>query len=354
MEQFQSRKCFCRVRELGWNRLYGKNRTMLRQHERILQLDSLLRNRERTTAKVLATALEVSDRTIRDNITFLRDRWDAPIAWSRAKGYFYTDPNWRLPTVPLTQGELFALMLAARMLETYAGSSYQEELQTAITQLSQRLPEQTWVDLQQVAQERILFRSGVETDLNPDVWRNLEEACRQQRSVQMTYYTASRNAQSDRKFDPYLLHIYRGTNPYVIGYCHNRQATRWFRVDRIRHLECLQNKFIRDPNFNAKTHLEMIFQHEVGSQSFEVMIWFDRVTAPYIRERRWHRTQTLEEHPDGSVTLGMTVSGLNDLKRWVLGYGKGAIVREPTELVELVKDEVAGMARHYFKDVQKG
>jgi predicted DNA-binding transcriptional regulator YafY len=73
---------------------------MLRQHERILQLDSLLRNRERTTAKVLATALEVSERTVRDNITFLRDRWHAPIACSRAKGYFYTDPDWRLPTVP--------------------------------------------------------------------------------------------------------------------------------------------------------------------------------------------------------------------------------------------------------------
>ncbi len=312
---------------------------MLRQQERILQLDTLLRSSERTTAQHLADNLEVSERTVRSDIEFLKNRLDPPIKCSRKQGYYYEDLGWRLSTFPLTQGELFALMLGARMLENYAGSAYRQELETAIAQLSQRLPEQTWVDLQQLSEERILFRSGVETNLNPELWRTLEEACRQQRSVQMTYYTASRDATSDRKFDPYLLHIYRGTNPYVIGYCHNRQAIRWFRVDRVQQLAMLNESFVRDPTFDAKTHLEMIFQHEVGSKTVEVAIWFDGATAPYIRERRWHPTQTSEEHPNGAVTLRMKVKGLNDLKRWVLGYGKGAIVREPPELVELVKGE---------------
>ncbi|MGB8697774.1 MAG: WYL domain-containing protein [Thermosynechococcaceae cyanobacterium] len=327
---------------------------MLRQQERFLKLDTLLRNGERTTAQYLADCLEVSERTVRTDIEFLKNRLDAPIEFSRKKGFYYEDPDWRLSTFPLTQGELFALTLGARMLEAYAGTTYQKELETAIAQLSKRLPEQTWVDLQQFSEERILFRSGVETDLNPELWRNLEEACRQQRSVQMTYYTASRDAKSDRKFDPYLLHIYRGTNPYVIGYCHNRQAIRWFRVDRVQALEILGESFVRDPEFNPKTHLEMIFQHEVGSETVEVAIWFDGATAPYIRERRWHPTQTLEEHPNGAVTLRMTVKGLNDLKRWVLGYGKGAIVQGPTELVALVKDELAWMARHYFEVDREG
>jgi predicted DNA-binding transcriptional regulator YafY len=326
---------------------------MLRQQERFLKLDTLLRNKERTTAQNLADSLEVSERTVRADIEFLRNRLNAPIKFSRKLGFYYEEPGWRLSTFPLTQGELFALTLGARMLETYAGSAYAEELRGAIACLAERLPEQTWVDLQQLSEERILFQSRVETDLNPELWRTLEEACRQQRSVQMTYYTASRDAKSDRKFDPYLLHIYRGTNPYVIGYCHNRQAIRWFRVDRVQQLKILGDSFARDPKFDAKTHLEMIFQHEVGSVAVDVAIWFDGATAPYIRERRWHPTQTLEEHPDGSVTLKMKVKGLNDLKRWVLGYGKGAIVQGPLELVQLVKDEVAWMARSYF-DMNQG
>lgn len=164
----------------------------------------------------------------------------------------------------------------------------------------------------------------------------------------MTYYTASRNAISDRKLDPYLLHVYRGTNLYLIGYCHNRQEIRWFRVDRIRKLEVLSEHFTPDSNFNAKEYIGSIFQHEVGDKILSVEVWFDAKTAPYIRERRWHYTQEIVEHEDGSLTLKMTVRGINDLKRWVMWYGRGAVVKSPPELVELVREEVKVMSQHYF------
>jgi predicted DNA-binding transcriptional regulator YafY len=237
---------------------------MSRHLERLLELDTLLRSDTRQTAKSLAEALEVSQRTVHSDLDFLRDRYSAPIEYSKQQGYHYTNADWRLPTIPLTQGELFALTLGARMLESYAGSAYALELRSAIARLAERLPEQTWVDLQQVAEERILFRSGAEIDLDPETWHKLEDACRNQKTVQMTYYTASRDAVSERKLDPYVLHIYRGTNPYVIGYCHRRQAIRWFRVDRIKQLEVLTESFVPDPSFDARDHLEMIFQHERG------------------------------------------------------------------------------------------
>jgi predicted DNA-binding transcriptional regulator YafY len=322
---------------------------MSRHLERLLQLDVLLRSEQRQTADSLAAALEVSERTIRSDLAFLRDRYHAPLEFNRKQGYYYSDPEWRLPSITLSKGELFALTLGARMLEAYAGSAYASDLRSAILRLSERLPDQAWVDLQQVADERILFSSGAGIDLDPEVWHRLEEACQSQKSVQMTYYTASSNSTSGRKLDPYLLHIYRGTNPYVIGFCHKRQEIRWFRVDRIRQLEILSESFVQDPTFDAKDHLEMIFQHEVGSVPVHVVIWFDGRTAPYIRERRWHPTQELQEHPDGSVTLCMTVRGLNDLKRWVLGYGQGAIVKQPPELVQLVKQDAEGLLRHYYQ-----
>lgn len=321
---------------------------MSRHLERLLQIDALLRLGQRYTATSLAEALEVSERTIRNDLNFLRDRYRAPLEHNRQQGYYYSDSTWRLPSISLSKGELFALTLGARMLEAYAGSTYSLELRSAISRLAERLPEQTWVDLQQIADERILFRAGAEINLDPEVWHQLEDACQTLRSVQMTYYTASRNTVSDRKLDPYVLHIYRGTNPYVIGYCHKRQEVRWFRVDRIKQLQVLETTFVIDPNFDAKDHLEMIFQHEAGGVPVPVSIWFDAPTAPYVRERRWHPTQDIQEHCDGSLTLHMVVRGLNDLKRWVLGYGRGAIVKSPPELVELVRDEIDGMGRKYI------
>jgi predicted DNA-binding transcriptional regulator YafY len=325
---------------------------MLRQEERVIRLDQLLRNRDRTTAQYLAEELEVSERTIRADITFLKDRLHAPILYGKKQGFYYEDPTWRLSTYPLTQGELFALTLGARMLKAYSGTAYRNELETAIARLSERLPEQNWVDLQKLSEEHILFRAEATLDLDPVIWNNLENACHRQQSVQMTYYTASRNSTSDRVFDPYLLHIYRGTNPYVIGYCHNRKMIRWFRVDRIRKLEPKIDRFVRDPDFESSQYLDQIFQCEVGTGTVDVEIRFDAATAPYIRERKWHPSQKLVEHDDQSVTLTMTVGGLNDLKRWVLSYGNGARVLSPPKLMAMIKADIAAMNSYYKGDLK--
>lgn len=322
---------------------------MSRHLERLLHIDSLLRSGIRQTQKSLAEATEVSDRTIRSDLEFLRDRFLAPLEYQKDKGWHYTDSDWRLPSISLSQGELFALTLGARMLENYAGSAYVNELRSAIARLSERLPEATWVDLQKIADERILFSSGASINLDPEIWHKLELACKKFKSVWMKYFTASRNESNERKFDPYLLHIYRGTNPYVIGFCHKRQEIRWFRIDRIRSLKVLDEKFTVKPDFDGLGHLSMIFQHEVGGVPQRIEIWFDSTTAPFVGERRWHPSQELIQHEDGSLTLQMYVGGLNDLKRWVLGYGKGAVVKSPPELVEMVQREIEVMNRNYLE-----
>jgi predicted DNA-binding transcriptional regulator YafY len=108
---------------------------MSRQLERLLRIDELLRSGKRQTATSLAEALERSERTIRNDIAFLRDRYHAPLEFSKSKGFYYSDPVWRLPSISLSKGELFALTLGARMLEAYAGSTYASELHSAIVRL---------------------------------------------------------------------------------------------------------------------------------------------------------------------------------------------------------------------------
>ena len=320
---------------------------MSRRLERLLSLDTLLRSCKRHTQASLAVALEVSERTVRNDLAFLRDSMKAPIAYDAKRGHHYTDPSWRLPSLSLSRGELFALTLGAKMLQAHAGTPYEAELRSAIEQLSQRAPQQTWVDLQQLAEERLVFNSGAETELDPEVWNQLVEACHQSRRVWLRYYTASRDAESNRTVDPYFVHLYRASNPYLIGFCHQRQDRRWFRIDRVREAQLLDETFERDPNFDPRAHLEQVFQYEVGERPERVAIWFDATTAPFIRERRWHATQQLTEHDDSSLTLTFTSSGLNDVKRWVLGYGSGAVAQEPPALVQLIREEIAAMQRHY-------
>ncbi|WP_099240687.1 helix-turn-helix transcriptional regulator [Synechococcus sp. BDU 130192] len=317
---------------------------MSRQLERLLEIDRLIRSRERQTQVSLAQTLEVSERTIRNDVNFLRDRYDAPLEYDRNQGWYYTDSNWRLPTIPVTQGELFALTLGARMLESYSGSIYQIQLRETIERIAERLPEQSVINLRQLAEERVHFRVGGEIQLNPEIWQALIEASERSQSVLMRYYSPQRQQISERIFDPYVLDIYRASNPYVWGYCHLREEVRQFRIDRIRKLEPTGQTFERR-EFDLQEKLKNSFQYEVGGKTYDVAIAFDAQTAPYITERQWHSTQRIETLADGSITLRFTASGLNDMKRWILGYGRGAIAKSPPELVKMLEQETAQMAR---------
>jgi predicted DNA-binding transcriptional regulator YafY len=62
-----------------------------RHLERLLLIDGFLRSGQqfgqRHTASTMATALEVSERTVRKDIDLMRDRFNAPIVSTKAKGY---------------------------------------------------------------------------------------------------------------------------------------------------------------------------------------------------------------------------------------------------------------------------
>ena len=317
---------------------------MSRQLERLLEIDRLLRSPEKQTQVSIARMLEVSERTIRNDFDFLRNRFDAPLGYDRNQGWHYTDSNWRLPSIPITQGELFALTLGARMLESYSGSIYQRQLRETITRIAERLPEKSVINLRQLAEERVHFRVGGEIQLNPEIWQALIEASERSQSVLMCYYSPKRQQISERIFDPYILDIYRASNPYVWGYCHLREEVRQFRIDRIRKLEPMGKTFERR-EFDLQEKLKNSFQYEVGGKTYDVAIAFDKQTAPYITERIWHKTQTIKTHRDGSITLRFTASGLNDVTRWILGYGRGAIAKSPPELVKMLQQETDQMAR---------
>jgi predicted DNA-binding transcriptional regulator YafY len=71
-------------------------------------------------ACTLARELEVNPRTIQRDIEFLRYRLHAPVVFDAVRnGYHYTDPDFQLSFIRLTEGELAALFLGERLLQEY-------------------------------------------------------------------------------------------------------------------------------------------------------------------------------------------------------------------------------------------
>jgi len=120
-----------------------------------------------------------------------------------------------------------------------------------------------------------------------------------------------------------------------------------FALDRFYELRLTDRRFKRDKNFNIEEYLAHSLNLERGSEPREVTIAFDRYAARWVRERRWHESQKLDEQPDGSIKLHLTVSGLNEVKRWVMSFSNHAEVLAPVELRQEIREEIAATLENY-------
>src|SRR5213075_3131435 len=127
-----------------------------------------LQSRKYPTASSLATELQVSSKSIHRDLEFMRDRLELPLEWDGSKfGYCYTEEVNAFPTMQITEGELFALVVAEKALQQYRGTSFEKPLLSALRKMEQSLPDTISLDLADVDQT-ISFRTRAEQilDLN--------------------------------------------------------------------------------------------------------------------------------------------------------------------------------------------
>lgn len=307
--------------------------------DRLVQIDALIQSGGYPSVADFCRRFEVAERTVRSDLAYLRERMNAPLAYDRGRGgYVYTDPTFRLPTLIATEGELLAFFLTAELARRYLGTSFETPLRTAIASLARNLPDSLQIDLGELA-SHYTFRSGATASADPAVLTVLAECIRERWSLEMTYYTASRGERSDRTIDPYHLYNVRG-EWQVIAYDHRREQFRNFAVSRIERWRMTARRYSADPSFSPALYLAPGFLAERGDEVVEVVVWFDERQARYIREREWHPTQSVEEHDDGALTLRFRTGALDEVRRWVLGYGARARVLAPEALRDAVQAEL--------------
>ena len=68
--------------------------------------------------------------------------------------------------------------------------------------------------------------------------------------------------------------------------------------------------------------------------------------AGYIKEKIWHESQKLHPQKDGSLIFEAEVAGTEEIKSWILSWGKEATILEPAELKAKIKSEVIVMIQN--------
>lgn len=296
------------------------------------------------SAQALADQVGVSKRTIYRDLDGMDLDGGLPI-WNERGKYGLADDAF-LPPLALTLHEAMAVYLAARLL-TKATDELDTEIIGVFVKLAQVLPE--------VIAEQLHQTADAYADTPPDedftrVLRGLTIALAERRVVELEYesgvYDASRPKRRVR-LHPYAIEPSANTRAlYVIGWDEERADRRTFKVERIESVSVTPETFAAPA---ASVAQEMLAAWDVISDAepVEVVIRFDPSVSQRVHETRWHASQAEELEDDGSLLWRARVSGLLEIRSWVLGWGPDAEVLEPPELREWVAAQHAAAAARY-------
>ncbi|MDR0442153.1 MAG: WYL domain-containing protein [Treponema sp.] len=306
---------------------------------RLLLIDKAIRSGKYPNTNKLAAIAEVNSRTIQRDIEYMRDMFGAPLEYDPVhRGYYYTEENYFMKGVPLTEGELFSIALFDQLLSQYRNTPLEEALRTIFSKIVQCLPDNVSVDTGFLGSQ-VTFIPDQVGKIDLKAFQIIFEALRKKRTVNFEYRSLEQNEYGKRAADPYHAICQRG-NWYFIGHCHERREPRMFAFSRIKNAGLGKVNFAMPAGFNPNIY----FDKEMGvwassrtSQTIELR--FDKEIGIYALDRQWHSSQSVKENKDGSVDIKFTTTQIPEVLRWVLGQGRTVKVLRPPELVKMVKGE---------------
>lgn len=319
----------------------GKARPAL---ERMLRIHQAVQSGAHPNATTLALDLEVTAKTIARDLEFMRDRLELPLAYdARRRGFYYTQDVSAFPTLHITEGELFALLVAEKAVQQYRGTNFEKPLLSALKKMAASLPETISLHLADWDQT-ISFRTRAEPILNLGTFDALAQATARRQQLELTYRKPGRAQAELRVVDPYHLANVNG-EWYLFAFDHLRSDLRTFVPARIQSARPTGKTFARPAGFSVDKRLRDSFGIHSDEGRFEVEVRFAPEVADFIREKRWHPSQQLRDLKNGGVELRLKLSSLVEIQRWILGWGGSALVTRPPELVQSVRAAARAILR---------
>jgi predicted DNA-binding transcriptional regulator YafY len=252
----------------------------------------------------------------------------------------------------LSVTEMLSLYLAQQLLAPLSGTQFGDALGTALGKFKAMLPKRTlayFADLDETLLVKNIAQHeyhGQEKEI-----RILNQAVSEGRGLRIRYRSASKGKVTDARYHPYGL-IFFGTNLYVVGYHVEYGEVRTLKVSRLQGVELMRDRFERPADFSLKAYLDGSFGIFSPGKLQSVKVRFTGWAATNVREHRWHPSQKIVKDstdPKGGecVIATFDLSNTTEFRRWLLGFGRHAIVLKPESLREELQAEFCAACMTY-------
>jgi predicted DNA-binding transcriptional regulator YafY len=212
----------------------------MRRADRLFEIIQILRRRKLARARDLAEELEVSERTVYRDIRDLMAS-DVPIEGEAGVGYVLRG-GFDLPPLMFDEQEIEALVLGARIVESWADPELAGAVSDVIAKVEAVIPERLRDHMAETALLAPPDHFAEPVSVPPG---ELRRALRRRHKLRFRYRDGE-DRQSERRVRPLALSFY-GPVWLLTAWCELRRDFRSFRLDRITELAILEERFRPEP-----------------------------------------------------------------------------------------------------------
>lgn len=205
---------------------------------RLTAILTQLQTKRIMTAPELAKKFAVSIRTIYRDIKAL-EQSGVPVLTEDGKGYTLME-GYRVPPVMFTEKQANALILAEQLVLKNKDASFVKDYVEAIEKIKAVLGHKV-KDKANLLAERTRFNQNINSKKNSNNLSDLQFALTNYSVVKIGYLNEA-NQDSERLIEPFAL-LSTTENWLLVAWCRLRNDFRYFRLDRIKRLEILDEKF---------------------------------------------------------------------------------------------------------------
>jgi proteasome accessory factor C len=255
-----------------------------------------------------------------------------------AELYSLPPENFYLDAIKFSDDEL-AAMSTALMLLSEGEFAYAEPLRLALQQVAWGHPNPL-KEGERAPVEMAMTASAGGRELSQRLSK-IETAISRRKTVEFTYYTMERDETEKRKVDPFHL-VFRGGQFYLIGYAHEREAVRVFRLSRIQgkvgYASKAEHDFSPPENFDRRDYGQRA-DWQLGETRGRAQIFVrDRIAWLIERDFGAYGELRAAKKSDGAPGKGSVFetdyASPRELIAWVLRWRQNAQVLGPDELRE--------------------
>lgn len=135
--------------------------------------------------------------------------------------------------------------------------------------------------------------------------------------------------------------VQRGGLVYLVCMFADYDDVRTIALHRVQQAEVLYEPARRKPDFDIDAYIASGQFGVIAGDPVNLRAVFSRAAGEHLFETPLSADQVLTSEADGRLHLAATVPNTRALVWWLLGFGDGVVIEEPTSL----REELAGIAR---------